>query len=149
VQSRPFQFRLERVRALRERTEQRAAEELAASLAGRRRVEDEVDAAARRVAEAREERRGLAGATGADLLARQAYIERTQAAQQAAELSLGRHDADIDARRSALVVAARDHRALSRLKDRMRHEHGARAARLEGAAMDELGLAVYRRGAGL
>lgn len=145
VSVRPFQFRLERVRALRERAEQRASEELAASLAHQRRGEDELRAAAQRVAEAREGRRVTAEASGADLLAIQAYIERTQRAQHAAALDLGRREAEADARRDALVHAAREHRALTRLEQRKREEHALHSARIEGAAMDELALAVHRR----
>jgi flagellar FliJ protein len=146
VSVRPFQFRLERVRALRERAEQRASEELAASLAHHRRGEQELLAAAQRVADAREGRRATCNASGADLLAMQAYIERTQRAQYAAALDLGRREAEVDARRNALVHAAREHRALTRLEQRRRAEHTLQNARLEGAVMDELALSVHRRG---
>jgi flagellar FliJ protein len=146
VSVRPFQFRLERVRALRERAEQRASEELAASLAHHRRGEEVLLAAAQRVADAREGRRGTCNASGADLLAMQAYIERTLRAQHAAALDLGRREAEVDARRNALVHAAREHRALTRLEQRRRAEHALQSSRIEGAAMDELALSVHRRG---
>ena len=145
--ARPFQFRLERVRALRERAEQLRAEELAASVAHKRQGEEQLQAAAERVARARHERRGIAHATGADLLSMQAYIERTQRAQQAAALDLGRREADVTARRVALVHAAREHRALTRLEERRRAEHAREVARIEGAHMDEVALTVHRRGA--
>ena len=147
MSSRPFTFRLERVRALRERAEQRASEELASSVAHHRRGEDELRAAEARVAQAREGRRATAQASGADLLAMQAYIERTQRAEQAAALDLGRREAEVDARRDALVHAAREHRALTRLEQRRREEHAQQAARADGAIMDELALGVHRRGA--
>jgi flagellar FliJ protein len=145
VSLRPFKFRLERVRALRERAEQRASEELAMSLAHKRRGEEELIAAAQRVAEARAGRRATAHASGSDLLAMQAYIERTQRAEQAAALDLGRREAEVDARRDALVHAAREHRALTRLEQRRRQEHALEAARMDGAVMDELALTVHRR----
>ena len=145
--TRPFTFRLERVRALRERAEQRASEELASSVAHHRRGEEELRAAEERVAQAREGRRATAQASGADLLAMQAYIERTQRAEQAAALDLGRREAEVDARRDALVHAAREHRALTRLEQRRREEHAQQAARADGAIMDELALGVHRRGA--
>ncbi|MEA2156976.1 MAG: flagellar protein FliJ [Solirubrobacteraceae bacterium] len=148
VSARPFKFRLERVRALRERAEERASEELATSVAHHRRGEEALQAAAERVALARDGRRATAQATGADLLAMQAYIERTQHAQQTAELDLGRREAEVDARRDALVHAAREHRALTRLEQRRRAEHAVHAARLEGAVMDEVALGVHRRSAG-
>ncbi|HUR85225.1 MAG TPA: flagellar export protein FliJ [Solirubrobacteraceae bacterium] len=145
MSARSFKFRLERVRALRERAEQRASEELAASLAHQQRGEEQLRAAAKRVAAAREGRRATAQATGADLLAMQAYLERTQRAEHAAALDLGRREAEVDARRDALVHAAREHRALSRLEQRRRAEHAERTARIEGAFMDEVALGVHRR----
>ncbi|MGI9098344.1 MAG: flagellar export protein FliJ [Solirubrobacteraceae bacterium] len=148
MSARPFQFRLERVCALRERAEQRASEELAASLAHQRRGEEDLCAAVERVAQAREGRRVTQRASGADLLAMQAYIERTQRAEQAAALDLGRREAEVDARRDALVHAAREHRALTRLEKRRREEHALQAARIEGAVMDEVALTVHRRSAG-
>jgi flagellar FliJ protein len=147
VSARPFKFRLERVRALRERAEQRASEALAASLAHHRRGEEQLRAAAECVVAAREGRRATAQASGADLLAMQAYIERTQRAEQAAALDLGRREAEVGARRDALVHAAREHRALTRLEQRRRQEHALQATRIEGAAMDELALTVHRRSA--
>jgi flagellar FliJ protein len=147
VSARPFQFRLERVRALRERAEQRASEALAASVAHHLRGEEELRAAAQRVVDARAGRRETAHASGADLIAMHAYIERTQRAAQAVALDLGRREAEVDARRDALVHAAREHRALTRLEQRRRQEHALEAARIDGAAMDELALTVYRRGA--
>lgn len=147
--ARPFQFRLERVRALRERAEQRASEELAASLAHKRRGEEELHAAAARVDAARAARREAATATGADLRSLQAYLERTQRAEQAAAITLGRREADVDARRDALVHAAREHRALTKLEQRRREQHALDAARVEGAHMDELALTVHRRTVGL
>jgi flagellar FliJ protein len=147
VSARPFKFRLERVRALRERAEQRASEELAVSLAHQRHGEEELRAAAQRVDEARQGRRATAHASGADLLRMHAYIERSERAQQAAALDLDRREAEVGARRAALVHAAREHRALTRLEQRRREEHALQNARIEGAAMDELALTVHRRSA--
>jgi flagellar export protein FliJ len=145
VTARPFQFRLERVRALRERAEQQRAEELAASVAHKRRGEEQLVVAAERVDGARHVRRNVASATGADLLSIQAYLERTQRAQHAAALDLDRREADVDTRRAALVHAAREHRALTRLEERRRAEHGREVARVESAHMDEIALSVHRR----
>ncbi len=145
MSARPFQFRLERVRALRERAEERASEELAASVAHHERGAEALRTAAARVEQAREDRRATARASGADLLAMQAYIERTQRAQHHAALDLGRREAEVDVRRHALVHAAREHRALTRLEQRRRREHAMQAARAEGAVMDEVALTVHRR----
>jgi flagellar export protein FliJ len=147
VSARPFQFRLERVRALRERAEQQRAEELAASIAHKRLGEEQLAAAAERVDRALHVRRGVASATGADLMSIQAYMDRTQRARQAAALDLGRREAEVDARRAALVHAAREHRALTRLEERRRADHARELARIEGAQMDEIALAVHRRSA--
>ena len=149
MNARPFQFRLERVKSLRERAEQQRAEELAASVAHRERGEEQLAAAAERAARARHERRAIAQATGADLLSMQAYMERTQRAQQAAALDLGRREAEVDARRAALVHAAREHRALTRLEERRRADHAREVARIEGAHMDEVALTVHRRSVSL
>jgi flagellar FliJ protein len=149
VTGKPFQFRLERVKSLRERAEQQRAEELAASVAYQRLGEEQLQNAAERVARARGERRSVAEATGADLLSMQTYIERTQRAAQAAALDLGRREAEVDARRAALVHAAREHRALTRLEERRREEHARELARVEGAHMDEVALTVHRRSASL
>jgi flagellar FliJ protein len=145
VSARPFKFRLERVRALRERAEQRASEELANSVAHHERGAQALRAAAERVDLARQGHRATAQASGADLLAMQTYIERTQRAEQAAALDLDRREAEVHARRDALVHAAREHRALTRLEQRRRAEHAQQAARIEGAVMDEVALTVHRR----
>jgi flagellar FliJ protein len=147
VKTPPFAFRLERVRALRERAEQHAEEQLAASLAAHRVGAELLDAAQRRVADAQDVRRTANGLSGADLLARQAYLERTERAKEAAALDLGRREADVDARRDALVQAARDHRALQRLKERRREEHALQSERMAGAALDEIALNHHVRSA--
>jgi flagellar protein FliJ len=145
---RPFTFKLERVRALRERTEELAKEELAASLALRLRGEAMLQAAAENVEQARGLQRTTAGAamTSNDLQAAQAYLERTERERLSAELDLDRRDAEVDARRSALQNAARDREVLERLKERRRGEHVRAADRREGALLDEMAITMHRRG---
>src|SRR5436305_9331950 len=77
---RPFTFKLERVRALRERKEELAKEGLAASLAIRLRGEAMLRAAAASTEQARGLQRSAAGAamSAAELQAAQAYLERTE-----------------------------------------------------------------------
>jgi flagellar export protein FliJ len=130
---------------LRERAEQCASENLAASLAHQRDSEEQLHAAAERVAQARHARRDVVHASGEGLLSMQAYLERTQRAEQAAALDLGRREADVDVRRAALVHAAREHRALTRLEERRRQEHALEGARAEGVVMDEVALTMHRR----
>lgn len=143
---RPFKFSLERVRALRERSEDLAREELAASLSHRLRGEALLRAACETVERARAEQR-VTGAqlTGGDLVAMQLYLERTEREREAASLDLHRREAEVEARRRALANAARERQVLERLKERRRADHKLTMSRLEGAALDEMALSVHRR----
>ena len=145
--SRKFSFRLEPVRAIRERAEDRAKEDFAVSLGNRRRGSLLLDEAEASLGEARTGARSTATGvpSGSDLLARQSYLERAERAARAAAQDLVRHDSEVDARRIALASAARDRQVLERLKERRAAEHGALMDRLEGAALDEMALAVHRR----
>jgi flagellar protein FliJ len=144
---RPFTFKLERVRALRERKEELAKEELAASLALRLRGEAMLRAAAENVEQARGTRRAAAGEamTAHELQAAQAYLERTQRERESASLDLDRRDAEVEARRSALQNAAREREVLERLKERRRCEHRREADRRQGALLDEMAINMHRR----
>src|SRR4051812_19314349 len=86
----PFNFRLERVRALREREEDLAKERLAASMDEQRRGEDLLRAAHSAMDGARTAQRHAAAdaISGLDLLAAQAYLERTERRREAAALDL-------------------------------------------------------------
>jgi flagellar protein FliJ len=147
VSSPPFTFRLERIRSLRERAEDRAKEEYAASLAHR------MDGVAmlRAAAEHRDHARAAtrppvdAALSGTDFLASQAWLERLERARQAAELELDRRDAEVDARHVALVIAARERHALERLADKRRAEHTLESSRREAYELDELAAAGHRR----
>ena len=141
-----FSFRLERVRALRERAEDHAKEEYAASLAHRMEGESLLRAAAETRDRARAEARGGAvGLSGMDLLASQAWLERLERARQAAELELDRRDAEVEARHVALVHAARERHALERLAEKRRAEHTLEMNRREAYELDELAAAGHRR----
>ncbi len=144
---RPFNFRLERVRALRESFEDQAREDLAASLSVRLKGEAMLLAASESFDEAQDTRRQTAALemTGQDLLATQAYIERTSRARMAAELELGRREAEVDARRTALLAAARERQVLERLKERRKADHRAESERVEGALLDEMAISSHRR----
>jgi flagellar protein FliJ len=147
VTRRPFNFRLERVRALRERFEDQAREELAASLSVRLRGEAMLRAASDTYAQAQETRRRTAGVdvSGQDLLASQAYVERTSRLRHAAELELDRRDAEVDARRTALVAASRDRQVLERLKERRAADHKRETERVEAGLLDEMAIVSHRR----
>src|SRR3954454_6809498 len=86
VENRPFTFRLERVRAVRERIEDHAKEELATSLSQRLKGEAMLHAAIDELESARDKRvETLTGgvATGRDLIAAQAYLEQAQRTREA------------------------------------------------------------------
>ncbi len=142
-----FRFRLERVRALRERREDTAKQELAGAMMRHRRCEDEVEAAATRLAGARaaqvDATRVASSAT--DMLARQAYLERAERAHQATRQDLQRQELELAQRREALVHAARDRQALERLKEHRRADHEREVARREGLALDEIAINSFRR----
>ena len=146
-----FNFRLERVRALRERFEEMAKEDLAASLSIRLKGEAMLQAAEELHSEAQHVRRSVQSArdmTGDDLVAYQAYLERTERGREAAALELDRRDAEVDARRTALTAAARDRQVLERLKERQLEDHTRESARIEGALLDEMALTAHRRAGG-
>lgn len=145
--TRPFQFRLERVRALRERAEDSAKEELASSLSYRLKGEAMLRAAAECVAGAQDACRSDAGrtATGAQLMALQSYLERTERSRMAAAEDLTRREAEVASRREKLIAAARERQALERLKERRRADHRLEQNRTESAALDEMASAQHRR----
>jgi flagellar protein FliJ len=145
---RPFTFRLERIRSVRERVEEQAREDLAASLSLRMKGESMLRAAEDDLRAAQETRRakGTGGATtGLDLVAAQAYVEHAERRRQARMLDLDRCDAEVDVRRAALIEAARDRQALERLKERRRAEHTLESQRLADVALDEMSLNMHRR----
>jgi flagellar FliJ protein len=145
-----FTFRLERVRALRERREDVAREELAAGLAHRLRGEALLRQAAEAAQAAHRSSRGTvtaAGISGSDLLAAQAWLERSERRREDAALDLDRRDAEVEMRRRSLAAAARDREAIERLKRRRRAEHDREWERREQVALDEVALNVHRRGA--
>ena len=145
---RPFRFRLERVRAIKERIEDQAKEELASSLAARHKAEEALQAAAERVDDARSAHRHKLAAGRAsprELMALQAYSERVERVRRAAALDLDRCRQEVEARRTALEAAVRERQVLERLKDRQRAHHVLESARLEGAAVDEMALTIHRR----
>ncbi len=148
VETPSFTFRLERVRDLRERAEEHAREELARELALRMRGEALLLQASHTVTEARDTGRGALrrfGASGADMLAAQAYLERAERDRREAALDLDRQDAEVEARRRALVTAARERQTIGKLEERQRAAHDAEMARRAQIDLDEVALGVHRR----
>jgi flagellar protein FliJ len=149
VETPSFTFRLERVRALREREEERARENLAHELQLRLRGEAMLREATHSATEAREAGRDAARAraTGLDLIGAQAYIERAERTRREAALDLDRQEAEVAARQVALEAAARDRKVMDKLAARQRADHDRAWARRAQGALDEVALAVHRRGA--
>ena len=142
-----FRFRLERVRALRERAEDEAREAFAGAMLDRLRSEQEMEDAAKRVADARAAQLDAASApvSATELMARQAYLERSERAHQASQDDLSRRDEALEQRREELTEAARERQALERLKENRRIEFVAEQARIEAANLDEIALNGFRR----
>ena len=143
----PFQFRLERVRALREQAEEKAQEELASSLSVRLKGEAMLRAAAESVNGAQRARRESAtlDLSGSELIALQHYLERAERARESAALELDRRDAEVDARRAALTARSQERQVLERLKERRRADHQREVDRRESLLLDEMALNAHRR----
>jgi flagellar protein FliJ len=148
VETPSFVFRLERVRSLRERAEERAREELAHELRLRLRGEAMLLEATQAASAATQSGRDavMSRASGMDLIAAQAYIERAERQRREAALDLDRHEAEVAARRVALQDAARERQVMDKLKQRQRADHDAAWARKAQGALDEVALGVHRRG---
>ena len=142
-----FRFRLERVRALRERTEDEAKQAFAGAMQERVRSEREVQDTAARVASARDAQLDATGVrtSATDLMARQAYLERSELAHRASQENLGRREEALEVKREEMTEAARDRQALERLKEHRRQEHEHEQARIEAAELDEIALNGFRR----
>lgn len=147
-----FTFRLERVRTIRERAEERAREALSNELRARAEGEVLLRQAADAVSAARHAGRATATTgrvSATDFISAQAFIERTERQRTEASLELARRDAEVAARRELLAAAARDRQAIDKLKERRKAEHDAEWARKSQNTLDELALAIHRRGRAL
>jgi flagellar protein FliJ len=149
VETPSFTFRLERVRDLRQRAEEHAREQLARELQLRMRGEALLREATHAVDSARDTGSGIfrrAGASGADMLAAQAYMERAERDRREAALDLDRQEAEVEARRRALTAAARERQTIGKLEERQRAAHNREMARRAQIDLDEVALGVHRRG---
>ena len=143
-----FTFPLERVRTLRERAEERAREALSAELRVRAEGEAMLRHATDAVGTARDAGRAVSGGrvSAVDFMTAQNYLERAERTRVEASLELDRRDAEVAAKRQHLAAAARDRQAIDKLKQRRKAEHDAEWARKSQNTLDELALAVHRRG---
>ena len=142
-----FKFRLERVRALRERHEDAAKQAFAGAMMECAEGERAVQAAAQRVAQARAAQLNATGAptSAGDLMARQMYLERSEHAHRATQEDLHRREQALVQRRRELADAARDRQALERLKEQRRSDHEREQARIEAITLDEIAINGFRR----
>ncbi len=140
-----YRFRLERVRALRERREEQAKQEFAVALQARQRCQDEVTGVAGRITGAHV---AQLVAVADDLGAHQSYLERLERAHEVALQELARHELELSERRVALTKASQDLEALERLKEKGLDDHNREAARVEQNVLDEIaGNGYWRRAA--
>jgi flagellar export protein FliJ len=144
-----FRFRLERVRALRERKEQQAQQELAQAIASRSSVEAELHAAEAHLEQAHSEHRAEADdphtLDARELLGRQAFLERVEAQRGVHAQELQQREAAVLERDAQLTAASREHEMLERLRERHRDEHERTVAGREQDALDEIAAARFGR----
>lgn len=140
-----YRFRLERVRALRERREEQVKQEFGVALQARERRQDEVDRARARITSART---AQLSASGDALRSHQSYVERLEHLLQLEIEDLARCEVELSERRVALTKASQDLEALERLKEKGRDVHNREAARVEQNMLDEIaGNGYWRRAA--
>ena len=140
-----YRFRLERVRALRERSEEQAKQEFAVALQARERCQDEVTRIRTRIDSA-----GAAQlhAAADSLRAHQSYRERLEHSLDLELQDLARREAELSERRVELTKASQDLEALERLKEKGLDAHNREAARVEQNMLDEIaGNGYWRRAA--
>lgn len=140
-----YRFRLERVRALRERTEERAKQEFAVALRAHQRGADRVSEAQARIASARA---AQLQARGSELCAHQSYLERLEQTLELGLQDLARCELELAARRAELTKASQDLEVLERLKEKGLRDHDREATRVEQNLLDEIaGNGYWRRAA--
>jgi flagellar protein FliJ len=148
-----FRFRLERIRALRERSEDLARQELARAvsrLSGSRDRLGEVDAHLERVRAYQRQRLATdASATisAGELLAHQAFAEHVETQRTNGVRDLERRAAEVADRDAEFGHAAREHQMLERLKEHRRIEHERETQRRENNLLDEIAMDRSRRSA--
>lgn len=140
-----YRFRLERVRALRERHEEQVKQTFAVALQARQRSLDEVARIESRIEAARG---AQLTAAADDLRAHQSYLERLEHALELELQDLARREAELSVRRTELTKASQDLEALERLKEKGLDDHNREAARVEQNMLDEIaGNGYWRRAA--
>lgn len=144
-----FRFRLERVRAVRERKEKLAQRDLADAISRRSGSVAELRAADAHLEHAREQQRTIAAEADAvsatDLQSRQAFLERVEAQRRLRASELQQREAEVAERDAELATAASEHEMLNRLRERHRGEHVRETARREQGDLDEIAATRFGR----
>ena len=83
--------------------------------------------------------------SAAELLARQAFLERVEAQRELHARELEQREAEVADRDAELATAASEHEMLNRLSERHRGEHDREAARHEQGVLDEIAVARFGR----
>lgn len=140
-----YRFRLERVRALRERREEQVKQEFAVALQAREHRQEEVSATRSRIESARA---AQLHASADELRAHQSYVERLEHKLELELEDLARCEVELSERRVALTKASQDLEALERLKEKGLDDHNREVARVEQNMLDEIaGNGYWRRAA--
>jgi flagellar export protein FliJ len=144
-----FRFRLERVRAVRERKEKLAKQELAKAISRLSSTEADLRTADADLEHAHREQRAVAAdaatISATELLDRQVFLERVEAQRGVHARELEQREAEVAERDAKHVTAASEHEMLKRLRERHRGEHDREAARREQGALDEIAAVRVRR----
>jgi flagellar protein FliJ len=144
-----FRFRLERVRAVRERKEKLAKQELANALSRLSSTEADLRAIDEHLEQAHVEQRAATAQSetlsAAELLERQIFLERVEAQRCAHVQELQQRTGEVADRGAALTVASSEHEMLNRLRERDHSEHKREADRQEQGALDEIATSRFYR----
>jgi flagellar export protein FliJ len=145
----PFRFRLERIRALRERREEIARQELAKANTrltdSQKRMRALDEHLERTRSDQREATSHSASVSGDELRDRQAFVERVESQRADHARDVACREQDVTSRTHELGKAARDHQMLERLKERRKNEHTHDQARQEAGVLDDMAIDRYRR----
>ena len=134
---------------MREQAEKQAQEALAHELAVQNDCRTALTQVGERLRLAHEAGVAKAGvtATGAQLFARQAYVERIERERQTAAHGLAWQENQVAAGRERLKRAAAEHEVMERLKQRRHAEHRRASDRAEESLLSEVALVRHRRAA--
>ena len=149
VTRRSFRFRLAPVRAVREREENLAKQELANALSRLSGSEQSLRAAEEHLEQAHEQQRAVISqaqtVNATELLARQEFLEHAEAQRGLSVRDLRQREDEVAARDVELTHAAAKHEMLKRLESRHRSEHDRELVRQEQGALDEIAAEHHRR----